>query len=173
MAEKTFHFYFVSNVSPVEIKFTHPSHFQYQKENWHYFMQTPEHLHVVRLGNVVDHHLELGELAGNQRNVLDCCRVALQVERKPMVFQDSKPSVNVRACEEVVSLEVDEVTNPDKLGPTLLAELGNGNLHHLVLGQVKPSHYTFQESMLFCLRETPFNAFTKMKEFCGCDQYCS
>ena len=127
-------------------------------------MQTPEHLHVVRLGNVVDHHLELGELAGNQRDVLDCYRVALQVERKTMVFQDSEPSVNVRACEEVVSLEVDEVTNPDKLGPSLLAELGNGNLHHLVLGQVKPSHYTFQESMLFCLRKRPFNAFTKMKK---------
>ena len=90
MAEKTFHFYFVSNVSPVEIKFTHPSHFQYQKENWHYFMQTPEHLHVVRLGNVVDHHLQLWELLSQQGYMLDSVGVTLKIKSQAVIRENLK-----------------------------------------------------------------------------------
>merc|ERR1719209_2154623 len=74
-----------------------------------------------------------------------------------MVLQDCKASMDVRASEKVVRLKVDEMTNSDKLGSGLLAELGNGCLHHLVLDQVKPSDDSFQEPMFFRLFEYPFN----------------
>ena len=35
-------------------------------------------LHVVWFGNMVNHHLELGKLAGNEGYVLDGGRVALE-----------------------------------------------------------------------------------------------
>ena len=37
-----------------------------------------QYLHVVWLGNVVNHHLELGKLASNEGYVLDGGRVALE-----------------------------------------------------------------------------------------------
>ena len=37
-----------------------------------------EYLHVVRLGNVINYHLELGKLVGNEGYVLDGGRVALE-----------------------------------------------------------------------------------------------
>ena len=37
-----------------------------------------QYLHVVWLGNVVNHHLELGKLVGNEGYVLDGGRVALE-----------------------------------------------------------------------------------------------
>lgn len=48
-----------------------------------------------------------------------------------MVFKDGKAGMDIRPRQEVVRLKVDEMTNSDKLGSGLLAELGNGCLHHL------------------------------------------
>lgn len=48
--------------------------------------------------------------------------------------------------------------NSDKLGSGLLAELGNGCPHHLMLGQVKSSNHTFKEPVLFCLHQKILNS---------------
>ena len=50
-----------------------------------------QHLHVVWLGDVVDHHVELGKLAGYERYVLDGGRVALKKVLQLKTRLRSKP----------------------------------------------------------------------------------
>ena len=78
----------------------------------------------------------------------------LQVKSETMALQDFKASMDVRPSQKVIRLKVNEVANSDKLGSGLLAELGNGCPHHLVLRQVQSSNHTFQELLLFCLHQT-------------------
>ena len=78
----------------------------------------------------------------------------LQVKSETMVLQNFEASMDVRASQKVIRLKVDKVTNPNKLGSGLLAELGNGCPHHLVLCQVQSSNHTFEELLLFCLHQT-------------------
>ena len=50
-----------------------------------------QHLHVVWLGDVVDHHVELGKLASYERYVLDGGRVALKKVLQLKTRLRSKP----------------------------------------------------------------------------------